>query len=148
MRKDPKTIFKQYLKATDRNVTEARKKIVEEVFNLHGHFDAFDLWARLRSETNISISTIYRTLDLLNNAGLVKEVNLGQPQTYYEHVFGEGEHGHLICLSCGAIIEFSNQEIEESLREIEERHEFSREMYNLQVFGLCSKCSRDRDRSR
>lgn len=148
MQKDPKTLFTQYLKATDRNVTEARKRIVEEVFNIHGHFNAFDLWARLRDETNISISTIYRTLDLLNNASLVKEVDLGQPQTHYEHVFGEGEHGHLVCLGCGAIIEFSSQKIEEILREIEERRGFSREMYNLQVFGLCSECSRDRDRSR
>ena len=137
---DPKQLFKQYLKSEGLNITSARQKIAEEIFEIDEHFDATDLWARLHQDTNISMSTIYRTLDLLLEAGLLSEVDLGKAHTHYEHVFGGKEHGHLICLDCGKVEEFTSEKIEEMLDEITEEKGFQRESYKLQVFGFCEDC--------
>lgn len=144
MQEGPRGLFERYLRSKSKNVTETRKKIVEAVFSMHGHFDASDLWAKLRGAPHnltISISTIYRTLDLLVDAGLIREVSLGEPHAHWEHVLGREEHGHLICLSCGKVIEFSAREIEENLEEVVERYGFQHWRSNLQVFGLCADCS-------
>jgi len=144
MQRDPRELFVRYLRAKGKNVTEARRKIVEMVFSMHGHFDAFDIWAKLRGAPHnltISISTIYRTLRLLADAGLIRKVGLGEPHAHWEHIFGSREHGHLICLGCGKVIEFSAQEIEEGLGRVVERYKFQYWRRNLEIFGLCADCS-------
>lgn len=142
MQLDPQGVFAHYLRSKGRSVTETRKKVVKAVFSLHGHFDASELWAKLKDES-IALSTIYRTLHLLAEAGLVREVRLGEPHAHWEHVFGLGEHGHLICLGCGKVIEFSAREIEEALKRVVESHKFQYWKRNLEVFGLCTDCSKE-----
>lgn len=140
--KDPVKLFTDYLRSRGKNVTEARKRIVEEVFKIHHHFDAGDLWTRLRDKTSLSISTIYRTLDLLVDSGLVNKVDLGTGQNFYEHVFGHQHHDHLICTNCGKVIEFSDPELEENLQTIIKRHGFKEEVHDLKIVGLCEECQK------
>lgn len=142
--RDPHELFVRYLKSKGKNVTEARRRIVEAVFSMHGHFDASDLWAKLRGaphNLNISISTVYRTLHLLADAGLIRKVSLGEPHAHWEHVFSSKEHGHLVCLGCGKVIEFSSKEVEEALERVLERYKFQYWRRNLEIFGLCAECS-------
>ena len=121
------------------NITRSRERIVEEVFKTHEHFDATDLWARLR-DTTISLSTIYRTLNLLVDSGLVREVDLGDAHLHYEHVFGRRHHEHLICVGCGKVLEFFDRSLEETVLEVAERFNLQHHSHSLQIFGLCKEC--------
>jgi len=136
---DPVELFEHYLRAKGKKVTRSRKRIVEEVFRTPEHFDASDLWAKLRSE-NISVSTIYRTLELLVDSGLVRKVDLGDPHLHYEQAFGRHHHEHLICVGCGKVLEFLDQTLEDALLEVVDRLEFQHHSHSLQVFGLCKGC--------
>jgi len=136
---DPVRLFKRYLKAKGLNITKTRERIVEEVFKIHEHFDASELWARLR-HTSISLSTIYRSLDLLVDSGLVRKVDLGDAHIHYEHVFGRRHHEHLICVGCGKVLEFFDQPLEEAILEVTERFGFQHHSHSLQIFGLCRQC--------
>lgn len=138
-RDNPIQLFKRYLKAKGLNVTRSRERILEEVFKTHEHFDATELWAKLR-DTTISLSTIYRTLGLLVDSGLVREVDLGDAHIHYEHIFGRRHHEHLICVGCGKILEFFDRALEEKVLEMVERFDFQHHSHNLQIFGLCQDC--------
>jgi Fur family ferric uptake transcriptional regulator len=138
---NPIQLFKRYLKAKGLNVTRSRERILEEVFKTHEHFDATELWARLR-DTTISLSTIYRTLGLLVDSGLVREVDLGDAHIHYEHIFGRRHHEHLICVGCGKVLEFFDRALEEKVLEMAERFDFQHHSHNLQIFGLCQDCQK------
>lgn len=140
---DPVELFTKYLKSEGLNITAPRKKIAAAVFEMEDHFNVTNLWAELNDDTSISMSTIYRTIDLLLDAGLLREVDLGEAHTHYEPVFQEGEHGHLVCLSCGRVMEFSSEKIEELIQEAAEERDFETRNYRLQVFGYCQDCERN-----
>lgn len=138
---DPTALFVQYLQAQDLNVTSTRKRIAEEIFKLNEHFDATTLWSKLREDTSISMSTIYRTLDLLLDAGLLKEVDFGESHTKYEHTLDEeNEHVHLICLNCGTVKEVSASKINSIIIEEVQETDFEYEFSKIQVFGYCNNC--------
>ncbi|MFP4589480.1 MAG: Fur family transcriptional regulator [Candidatus Bipolaricaulota bacterium] len=137
---DPQELFLKYLRSEDLNVTESRKRIAEEIFKTSDHFDATQLWSKLHEETNISMSTIYRTIDLMLDAGLLREVDLGTDQSNYEQVFTQEEHGHIICLDCGKVMEFASEEIDKIIDSATSKRGFETEHYRLQVFGHCEDC--------
>lgn len=137
---DPTKLFEKYLKSEGLNVTKSRKKIADEIFQISDHFDATSLWARLHEKTNISMSTIYRTLDLLLDAGLLREVDLGETHSHYEHVFNQAEHGHIICQECGKVMEFTSEQVDKLIKEAAEERGVDIKNYRLQVFGSCEDC--------
>lgn len=136
---EPLTLFKRYLKVKGKNITKSRERIVKEVFKTHEHFDVSELWAKLR-DTTISVSTIYRTLALLVDCGLVREVDLGDPHLHYEHIFGHHYHEHMICVGCGKVLEFLDSALEDGLAEVVDRFNFQHHSHSLQIFGLCKEC--------
>lgn len=137
---NPQNQFKQYLKSEGFNVTQARQQIAEEIFETEDHFDVTTLWGRLRTETSISMSTIYRTLELLHDAGLVKEVDLGKPHKHYENIFDQSDHGHIICLDCGRVVEFPADQLNSAIERTARFNHFQIEYSKLQVFGYCDNC--------
>lgn len=136
----PEELFEVFLRQRGLKVTQARRKIVRAIFSTHGHFDAAELWGKLRNE-RISIATVYRTLQLLERAGLVRRVSLGETHAHYEHVLGREDHGHLICRRCGKVIEFPLAHFQE-LAEKAERYRFRLEKTVVQGFGVCEACQR------
>ena len=137
----PEELFEEFLRRQGLNVTETRRKIVRKVFSLHGHFDAAELWDALRDD-KVSIATIYRTLELLEQAGFVRRVSFGEAHAHYEHVLGRDDHGHLVCRRCGKVIEFESRRIKLLLQEIADRNEFELQETIVQGFGLCRDCRR------
>jgi len=138
---DPVRLFKHYLRAKGKNITKVRERIVEEVFRSREHFDVPTLWARLR-DANISVSTIYRTLELLVDSGLVRQVDLGDRHLHYEHIFGRRHHEHMICVGCGKVVELYDEELEGMILDFAARVGFQHHSHSLQVFGLCGECQR------
>lgn len=94
--------------------TGQREVIVREVFSRDDHFTAEELYDRLhRSNNEISRATVYRTLGLLVEADLLREIDLGDNQTTYDPNFHDKPaHNHLVCIDCGKVVEFEDSHIE------------------------------------
>ena len=93
--------------------TRQREVIVEAAFSTDDHFTADDLWEKSRKiDRTVSRATLYRTLSLLVEAGLLREIDLGKDIKYYDPNFLEHpNHNHLICVDCDKVVEFSDENI-------------------------------------
>ena len=128
--------FVEFLKAKDSRITQARRIVFEHVFARHDHFRADDLAADLASGPNhVSRGTVYRTLDLMTEAGLVQKIRDQDVHAHYEHIYGHGRHHHLICEDTGEFIEFVSPVIHAEIDKICKQHGFKQRVHRLVVFG-------------
>lgn len=146
----PTEKFREFLLTKKMRLTPEREVIVNAVYAEHDHFDA-EQWvgnlARRRGEHGASRSTIYRTLNLLVEAGLLRRVARANDREVYEHDYGYPQHDHLICKKCGKMIEFPNEAIALVLEKIAADHGFRMSGHRLEVDGVCAACSRPPQRS-
>ena len=136
------TQFSRYLVAKSLRYPSERQAVVGAVFEKHRHFEADDLlvWARAH-HPRVSRATIYRTLELLVAAGLVRQMTFGDRSAqHYEQVLGIPHHDHLICLACGRVEEVFSAALEREQDALCERNGFEVHHHNLEVFGLCRRC--------
>jgi Fur family ferric uptake transcriptional regulator len=147
----------QYLHAQGMKITQQREEIAETFLKANRHASAEELYRRVhRTHPEVGLSTVYRTLKLLVDSGLASRREFGDGITRYEPRSGEGHHDHLICIRCGAIIEFKNQEIEALQKEVAERKGFTVTRHRLEIYGYCDRCrstgrarkQREKDRKR
>jgi Fur family ferric uptake transcriptional regulator len=138
-----KHIFQAYLHARGLKLTPERRVVFEAILSLKGHFDADTLfdWVRGR-EGKISRATVYRALPHFIAAGLVKEAIRAQGRTTYESMYGTEHHDHLVCIVCGAIIEFKDDRIEELQNRVCEKYGFKPLEHKLGIRGYCRKCQK------
>ncbi|HIE59473.1 MAG TPA: transcriptional repressor [Persephonella sp.] len=132
--------FKDFVKRKGLKFTSQRESILEEILNVKGHFEIEDMVKRIK-EKNIPVSraTVYRTLNILKEMGLVNEVIKYKNKTIYE-ISLKQHHDHLICTKCGSIIEFSEEEIEKLQDKICKEYGFKPETHRLEIFGICKNC--------
>lgn len=135
--------FREFLLTKGMRLTPEREAIVTAVYASHEHFDA-DVWIEKleRRKGGASRSTVYRTLSLLEEAGLIRKVARSNDREVYEHDYGYPQHDHLICKKCGDMIEFPNEVIADVLERIAAEHGFRMSGHRLEVEGICSNCSR------
>ncbi|HUP50135.1 MAG TPA: transcriptional repressor [Thermoanaerobaculia bacterium] len=135
--------FRAFLLSQGLKLTRERESLLREIFATHYHFEADELLFRLK-EKNIKTSraTIYRTLDLLVRSGLVRRVHLGEDHYHYERITRNSHHDHLICTTCGGVIEFHDSDLEARQLEICRRKKFTPTFHNLQILGICNDCLR------
>ncbi|MCG6154212.1 Fur family transcriptional regulator [Rubinisphaera margarita] len=140
----PKEKFREYLATQKMRLTPEREIIVDEVFDNHEHFDAEELSERLRASgrKRVSRSTVYRTLESMESAGLIRKVARPNGSEIWEHDYGYPQHDHLICRKCGELQEFHNDEIKAILETVADKMGFFMDGHRLEVFGLCSNCRR------
>jgi len=107
------TRLQQFIHSKGLRNTPQRDSIVETIFSSDEHFTADDLWEKIRkTQSRTSRATIYRTLSLLVEAGLLHEIDLGDDQKTYDPNFIDSPaHNHLVCIDCGKIIEFEDANI-------------------------------------
>ena len=133
--------FNSYLKSKGLKFTPERKIILQEVFSLRKHFNADQLFEKLHKKNKqISRATVYRTLPLLVESGLIIETLRCQGKVSYEQIFGHKHHGHLVCIKCGRIIEFRDERIERLQEEVCKKHNFKPVEHRLGIRGYCSEC--------
>jgi Fur family ferric uptake transcriptional regulator len=133
--------FKSYLKKKGLKFTPERKLILKEIFSLHKHFDVEDLFGRLRKkDKRISRATIYRTLPLLVQSGLIREALRRRDKVYYEHIFGHRHHDHLVCVKCGKTVEYVDKRIGKLQNEVCRKYGFRSVEHRLGIKGYCRKC--------
>jgi len=133
-----KEIFRTYLKERNQRQTPERFMVLEEIYRAEGHFDADDIFFNMKNAgTRVSRATVYNTLDLLIECGLVQRQQFGKNQYYYERSYAYQQHDHMICKECGVVIEFCDPRILEIQRLMEEIHDFNVEGHSLHLFGRC-----------
>ena len=138
---EERAVFARYLKEKGLKTTRERTTLLEEIFSTHRHFDADDLVSRMRERgKKISRATVYRTLDLLHECGLVGRVRLNEEKYRYERLRRGEHHDHLVCQSCGKVIEFVEPRIEELQDEVCRRHDFFPVSHTHRIRGTCSPC--------
>ena len=135
--------FQTFLQTQGLKLTGERSALVREIFSIHYHFEADELLFKMKEKgLKISRATVYRTLELLVKSGLVRRVHLGEDHYHYEHVSGNSHHDHLICTTCGGVIEFHDEELERLQLAICEKKKFTPTFHNLQILGVCDSCRR------
>jgi Fur family ferric uptake transcriptional regulator len=135
--------FQEFLQQQGLKLTTERTALVREIFSTHYHFEADELLFKMKEKAvKISRATVYRTLELLVKSGMVRRVHLGEDHYHYEHVTGNSHHDHLICTTCGGVIEFHDEVLEQRQREICEKKKFTPTFHNLQILGVCDSCRR------
>ena len=141
------TRFQAFLSAQGLKLTRERTALVREIFGTHYHFEADELLFTMKEKSlKISRATIYRTLELLVKSGLVRRVHLGEDHYHYEHVRGDSHHDHLICTTCGTVIEFHDPQLEARQHQICDRKKFTPTFHNLQILGICEACQKKGER--
>ncbi|MBN1412889.1 MAG: transcriptional repressor [Spirochaetales bacterium] len=133
--------FRRFLKDKGLKYTNERKVILEGVNTIKGHFDVDTLfdWIK-KGENALSRATLYRSIPLFLEAGIIKEGVRKDGRTYYEMAFANEHHDHLICVACGRIIEFKDEKIESLQNAVCKEHKFHPVDHRLSIRGLCGKC--------
>jgi Fur family ferric uptake transcriptional regulator len=140
--------FRSYLNDRNLRMTPERHSVLEVILSREGHFDAEELLRFIRRRNKrVSRATLYRTLDHLREAGLVKMHRFGRGHALFEHTYGRQHHDHMVCDGCGKVIEFVNEEIERLQEEMCRKHGFQSSNHVMQIFGLCREC-RDKEAER
>jgi Fur family ferric uptake transcriptional regulator len=142
--------FREYLATQGQRLTTERQIIVEEIFADHEHFDVDQIVGRLTQRDDgrrVSRSTVYRTISMLEEAGLIRKVARADGRDLYEHDYGYPQHDHLICRKTGKLIEFHSPELDEILRKVAAEHGFRMEGHRLEVYGLSAEACRPQKRS-
>jgi len=130
-----------YLARHQLKQTKQRKVIVGHFLNMNAHVAAENLYEDLRKEgLNFGLATIYRTLNLLRDAGLVEQHSFADGRAVFEINRPNTHHDHIICITCGKIEEFESDEIEELQRRIAKEKGFSLSSHRLDLYGQCSPC--------
>ena len=138
----PEEKFREFLEIRGEKLTEPRRILIRHIFDSHKHFDADELVSDLRlAGRQVSRSTVYRTLRLLVEAGLLRELRLTN-RTAYEHDYGYPSHDHMHCTECGAVVEFRNDEIRQLRETVGLEHGFRPSGHRFIITGVCGKCSR------
>ena len=134
-------LFRRYLKSQGQHVTRARERVAAALFQLPGHVDAAALGHHLRQEGRPAApATVYRTLELLVQAGLARKF-VWNDRTLYEAALGRPHHEHLLCTQCGRISEFHDAPLEERIAEVYEERGFRPTSHQVLLFGVCPECS-------
>ncbi|HNQ43937.1 MAG TPA: Fur family transcriptional regulator [Candidatus Cloacimonadota bacterium] len=139
-------VFRRCLESRGLKLTHSRKSILEAAFDLHEHFDAEQLYDNLKG-SGISLATVYRTIPLLLDAGLIQHALRVAGRDRYEHIYGHPKHIHWVCRKCGAMVETALDLINPSLYTQAASLKFSLEEVNCSLSGLCWKCQKDENES-
>lgn len=134
-------MFKDFLKQRDLKWTPERRAIFNEVCRMQCHFEADELLFKLRQhKSKVSKGSVYRTIRLLETAGIIRPVVFTERHTHYERVAGRKHHSHLICLKCGKIIEFFKPKLAEGLKEVYKEYDFEEMDHKIETTGFCRRC--------
>jgi len=133
--------FEKFLEGKALRLTEARAAIVEAALGRSGHYPIEELIADLkRLGIRGSKATVYRTLPLLAEAGIVQPAIVAGDSKSYETTYGAEHHDHLVCARCGTVVEFGFEAFEILQREVAGRYGFRLDNHHHELVGTCPAC--------
>ena len=144
LNEEAKQRFLDFLETKALRMTDQRMAIIDTVFSTNEHFTADQLleWSAQR-DSSVSRATVYRTLPLLTESGLVREMDFGKDYKFYDPNYADHpEHSHIICKDCEKIVEFESEQIAQLESEIVRKLGFSVASQQLQISGSCDTYKR------
>jgi len=136
-------VFREYLRDRGLKYTEERQALLQAVMRTDEHFEAEQMFFGLRQKgSRVGKATVYRTLKLLVECGIVKEVHFSNKQVHYEHTYGQDPHDHMVCRRCGRIVEFDAGDVVKLRTILAAQEGFHALSHRFQIMGLCQACVR------
>jgi Fur family ferric uptake transcriptional regulator len=133
-------VFRRYLHGQKLKFTPERAMILDAVLRKESLFEAEGLAADLKSLGHrVSRATVYRTLNHLQDAGILKQVFFDNKQSYFEVIAGRTTHDYLICVQTGEVIEFDSEKLRNLRDEICAAHGFEPLSHQFHIFGVSPK---------
>ena len=137
-----KRLFKTLISEGGLKTTRQREEILNIFLNSPGHKNLSQIYAQVaKVNPKIGYTTVYRTLKLLTRLGLADQRKFVDGETRYEPTSQGNHHDHLICLDCGKIIEFEDQDLEALQNTVAQRHRFKVFNHRMELYGRCAQCN-------
>ena len=122
-------------------MTPQRLMILEAIEGASGHVSAEEIYQDIRRRyPGLNLSTVYRTLELLKETGLVTETDMGDGRVRF-HSMGHEHHHHLVCSKCGKVIDLNEETLSPLTHVLYEKYGFRADLKHLAIFGHCKECS-------
>jgi Fur family ferric uptake transcriptional regulator len=138
---DPMEVLTAHIVRKGLRMTRQRRLIAEVLLNEVGHLNIDELFGLVRKkDPHVGYATLYRTVKLLVECGLVTSAQFGDGSARFESAVNRPHHDHLICTECACIIEFENEEIEALQVQECEKHNFLMRHHKMEIYGLCINC--------
>ncbi len=137
--------LKSILRAKGLKLTPQRRSILEIIYENKGnHLSIEEIYELVKTKCpEIGLATVYRTMQLFDEAKLVYKHNFNDGRSRYEIILDEDhQHHHLICTNCGMIIEVEEDYLEQIEKEIEKKYSFTIKNHNVKFYGHCNKCNK------
>jgi Fur family ferric uptake transcriptional regulator len=137
-----RAVFAEFIRRKNLKQSEQRQQIMEVFLKTEKHLTADELYRLVQKKSpSIGYATIYRTMKLLTEAGLCRELRVEDGITRYEHFYNHRHHDHLICTKCGKFVEIESPEIESLQNKVAKKHGFVLTRHRLELYGLCRGCN-------
>jgi Fe2+ or Zn2+ uptake regulation protein len=121
-------------------ITRQRKLVLNILAQAGVHLSASEIYDRgRRQDSRLSLSTVYRTLSVLKETGVVRELHLDDEHHHYE-LDAQDEHAHLVCLKCGQVIEVDSTAFAQAVMTAGETHGFEIASAQVELSGYCADC--------
>ena len=134
-------IFGAHIRGKNLKHTEQRTQILKTFLETERHLTAEELYVLVRRKyPSIGYATIGRTIKLLCECGLCRELKIEDGVTRYEHLYGHEHHDHLICINCGSFKEVVSPEIEKLQGRLAKANNFVLKRHRLELYGICKGC--------
>ncbi len=142
-------IFESHIRNKNLKHTEQRAQILKTFLETERHLTAEELYILVKKAyPSIGYAAICRTIKLLCECELCRELKVEDGVTRYEHLYGHEHHDHLICLKCGKFKEIYSPKLEKIQNELVKKYGYVQEKHKLDIFGLCPKCAKKRIRKK
>ena len=136
-------VFLKHIQKKGLKRTSQRDLILDVFLRTEEHLSNEDLYQLVKKEDpTVGQTTVYRTLKLLTEAGLAREVRFGDGRAHYEHNYKHQHHDHMICTECGKVIEFFSAEIEALQDKMADNFDFKPTHHSLRMWGVCAECQK------
>lgn len=144
--KSPVGRLDDHIKGCGLRASVQRNAILSIMEKNKRHYTVEELYGiTKKTSPGIGIATIYRTIRLFCEAGIIREIHLANDVTRYEVISDNTHHDHLICIECGTFAEISSEIIEKEQSRIAKNNGFKLTDHSLILYGICKKCSKQKE---